>query len=494
MAVPPDDSTATQLPAQTSGPGAEVDPPPGASLVDRDLVLQDLSRYLADAWASFDEPRPAEPEADKALLARLDEPLPDKPDDPQQTLADAVSILEASVSPARPLYLAYVGSTGLETGVLASALATAYDANLAVAAGAADLLDQQALRWVAEFLGYPVVEGHFTSGGQVSNLTAILAAREVALPGSREHGMTGQRAAVYCSDEAHQSVARAVEAAGLGSQGVRRIPTDGRRRMRPDALAEAIAADRAAGITPVAVVATAGTTLTGAVDPLDEIADVCEREDLWLHVDGAYGLPAAASSSAGHLFAGLARADSATVDAHKWFGMQKSCSAILVRRPGALHAAFGHEERYMLHEEDTAIPVDSTFEYSRPFRSLLFWLSMRVYGAEQFRTWIDGTLANAALLADTIRANAEFELLHDPMLSTICFRHTPAGLDADALDEHNGRLAREMQRDGRIFLAPASIDGHTCLRVCFVNFRTTPDAVPVVLEVAAELGNALVDG
>ncbi|MEI2641779.1 MAG: aminotransferase class V-fold PLP-dependent enzyme [Candidatus Nanopelagicales bacterium] len=463
---------------------------PGLS--DRASILDDLTTYLTAAWTSFDAPRPTEPEPDAGLLVRLDAALPDDPSDAQAALSDAVQILDASFSPSRPLYLAYIGSSGLETGVLASALLAAYDANLAAAAGAADVLDQQAVRWIAQFVGFPYVEGHFTSGGQTSNLTALLAAREAAMPGSREQGMADRRGTVYCSDEAHQSVVRAVEVSGLGRAAVRRIPIDDQRRMRVDLLETQLREDRAQGLTPVAVVATGGTTLTGAVDPISEIADVCEREGVWLHIDGAYGLPAAASSSAGHWFAGLERADSATIDAHKWLGMQKACSVVLVRRPGALQATFGHHERYMLNEGDSANAVDSTLEYSRPFRSLRFWLSMRVHGAEQFRTWIDATLANAARFAAAIRTHPHFQLMHDPMLSTVCFRHVPPGVPDDELDAHNLRLARVMQLDGRVFLAPAILDGATCLRTCFVNFRTTPEAVDTVLPVVASLGDALV--
>ena len=146
----------------------------------------------------------------------------------------------------------------------------------------------------------------------------------------------------------------------------------------------------------------------------------------------------------------------------------------------------------MLHEGDVANPVDRTLEYSRPFRSLRLWMAFRVYGAAQYRAWIEGTLANARLLTDTLRDSPEFELLHDPMLSTVCFRHTPPG--TDDLEEHNVKLAREMQRDGRVFLAPASVDGHACLRVCFVNFRTTAEAVAYMLEVVEEIGQRLIEG
>lgn len=460
---------------------------PTQGLPERAEILGDLIRYLARAWASFDRPRPAEPVPEEALLQRLAAPLPQGPGDVHDALDDAAGILDASISPARPLYLAYVGSTGLETGVLASALLAAYDANLATAAGAADLLDQQAVRWIAELVGYPAAEGHFTSGGQTSNFTAILAAREQALPGVREDGVAGRAAAVYCSEEAHHSVLRAVEAAGLGRRSLRRIATDDARRMRADLLAEAIAADRAEGRIPVAVVATAGTTLTGAVDPIDDIGDVCAEHGVWLHVDGAYGLPAAATQRAGHLFAGLERADSVTIDAHKWLGLQKSCSVLLTRRSGALVAAFGHDERYMLHDQDRANPVDQTFEYSRPFRSLRLWLAMRVHGADAYRAWLDGTLANAERFATAVRQHPGFELLHEPMLSTVCFRHRPGSLDAARWDRRNADLAAAVQADGRVYLAPAVVDGATCLRVCFVNFRTTPHDVDQVLMIIDEV-------
>jgi len=227
------------------------------ALADREGVLADLSRVIADAWASFDTPRSSEPELDPALAARFDAALPEEADSTDAALADAARVLDASVSPSRPLFLAYIGSSGLEVGVLASALAATYDANLATSAGGADLVEEQALRWVADFIGFPLAEGAFTSGGMTSNLTALLAARERALPGARTDGVGSRAAAVYCSDEAHHSVVRAVETCGLGSAAIRRIPIDARRRMRPDALADALARDVAAGVVPVAVVATA---------------------------------------------------------------------------------------------------------------------------------------------------------------------------------------------------------------------------------------------
>ena len=230
--------------------------------------------------------------------------------------------------------------------------------------------------------------------------------------------------------------------------------------MQLDSLAAAIADDIADGVVPLAVVATAGTTLTGTVDPIAAIADICSQRGVWLHVDGAYGVPAAATSGAGELFAGLDRADSLTVDAHKWLGVPKSCSAVLFRDRGSLVTAFGHHERYMLHEGDVSNPVDRTFEYSRPLNSLRLWMAFRIHGAAQYRDWIEGTLGHARALTEMIDASPAFELLHAPMLSTVCFRHLPAGVTD--LDAHNARLARAMQTDGRVFLAAAVLDGMTC--------------------------------
>jgi aromatic-L-amino-acid decarboxylase len=461
------------------------------ALADREAVLEALTRLIAEAWESFESPRPEEPALRDDVRARLSEGLPADPSDPREVLADAAEVLDESVSPARPLYLAYIGSTGLEVGVLAAALAATYDVNLAVTARAADLLESQAVRWVSEFVGYPCAEGAFTSGGMISNLTAILIAREEALPGCRERGFDGRRGAMYCSHEAHHSVIRAAEAAGLGSDWVRSIAIDERRRMIPSELDAALARDRSEGVTPVAVVANGGTTLTGAVDPMDELAAVCERHGVWMHVDGAYGLPAAATETAGALFTGLGRADSVTLDAHKWMGIQKSCSVVLVRDAGHMERAFGHEGAYMRRDSVVRNAVESTLEYSRPLRSLKLWLSFRTYGAEQFRAWIEVTIARARQLADEVKARPRFELAVEPMLSTVCFRHVPEGMDAAELDHHNTELASAAQEDGRVYIASAVVDDSIWLRTCFVNFRTRADDVTRALDAIGELGERL---
>ena len=465
--------------------------PPGGLRLDapRAEVLVHAARLVEEAWGSFDRARPDQPPIDRELRALLSGGLPETATPAARGLEEAARILDESLSPTRPRYFAFVGSSGLEIGVLADALAACYDVNLATEAAAANLVEAQALRWLGELVGYLAGSGAFTSGGMVSNLTALAAARERALPGTRASGLHEHRTALYTSADAHHSVSRAAEVLGIGSAGLRLVPVDERRRIRVDDVAAAIELDRGVGIVPVAVVATAGTTLTGAVDPIGPLADLCASHGIWLHVDGAYGLPAAAAPSTAHLFRHLERADSVAIDAHKWLYLPKACSAVLVRDPATLAAAFAHDAAYIPHEDDELNPVDWTLEYSRPFRALKLWLALRVHGAAAFREAIERNLAQARLLADEVRRHADLELLLEPELTVVPFRHRPQGV-AD-LNSHNLGLAQALRRGGRVFVSAAVVDGVAWLRPCIVNYRTRDEDVLALVAVAREVGNAL---
>jgi aromatic-L-amino-acid decarboxylase len=462
-------------------------PPSEASLPlqDRHGVLDHAAALILQAWQSFDRARTTQPPVEERHRELLSRPLPTAPSDPRAAHDAAADVLDVSLTQARPRFFAYVASSGLEIGVLGDALMASHDVNAAVPAGGADLLDAQVLRWVDEFVGFGGArDGVMASGGAISNLTALAAARERALPGFRRTGGHGMRAALYTSAEAHYSVQRAAEVLGLGADNVRRIPVDGLRRMDPATCAAAIDADKQDGTVPVAVVATGGTTLTGAVDDLAALAEVCAPRGVWLHVDGAYGLPAAATPSAGHRFAGLDRADSATVDAHKWLYVPKACSVLLVRHPDILATTFSHHESYMPHDDEQMHPVDRTLEYSRPLRALKLWLAFTVHGADAIRGAIERNLQQAGLLAELIEAAPELELLVRPQLSAVCFR-VPPPPGADPL-RHNAELLRDVNADGRILLAGADVDGIPCLRACIVNHRTTDDDVRAIVAVVRE--------
>ena len=456
----------------------------------REEALERAAAIVADAWRSFDHPRAGQPAVDDRLRELLRSALPAGGSSAIGALEDAARILDTSLAQPRPRFFAFVGSSGLEIGVLGDLLASCFDVNLALWAGAASEVEEQAVRWVSEFIGFPATAGAFTSGGTISNVTALAAAREHALPGTRRCGMFGEAGALYCSREAHYSVVRAAELLGIGSDRVRGLPQDGRRRLAPEEVAAAIDRDRAAGIAPIAVVATAGTTLTGAVDPLDALADVCRERGVWLHVDGAYGVAAASTPTAGHLFAGLERADSVTLDAHKWLFLPKACGVVLVRRREDLHGALAHEEDYVPHDRPDHHMVDITLEYSRPFRALKLWLAFRAHGADAIRDAIERNLRQARLLHDELAACDDVELLcGEPSLSVVPFRHVPSG--ATDLDGHNLRVVAALQETGDVWVAPARVDGTVCLRPCIVNFRTTDDDVRALVELAREASRAL---
>ncbi len=442
--------------------------------LERERALDHARDLVAAAWEEFDTARDIEPPISPELLATLDLPLPESGIDVVEALDEAAEALDQSLAQSRPRYLAYIGSSGLEIGALADLLAHSYDPNLALHAGAATLIEAQALRWTAEFVGFPLAGGSFTSGGTVSNVTALAAARERAVPGSRRRG-TPQGSVVYCSSDAHYSNVRAAELLGIGSDNVRDVPIDEHRRMRPDALDQMIRADLAKGRTPIAVVATAGTTLTGAIDPLDAIADVCAEHGIWMHVDGAYGLPAA--SVMPERFAGLERADSVTVDAHKWMFVPKACGIVMVRDESTLAAAFGHETSYI---PGTRNAVDVTLEYSRPLRALKLWLAFRVHGAEKFRETIQRNIDYAHLL-HTLAAKRGWEVGPVPDLSITLMRKP--GID-------NAELVQRLQADGRVYISHATVDGETWLRPCFTNVRTTASDVQVLMDVADEVSSS----
>ncbi len=445
------------------------------SNADRTRALDHARDLVASAWADFDTARDSQPPVAPELLATLALPLPEDGIGVVAALDEAAAALDQSIAQARPRYLAYIGSSGLEIGAIADLLAHSHDPNLAIDAGAATLIEVQALKWVAEFVGFPATGGSFTSGGTVSNVTALAAAREHAVPGSRRSG-TPSTAVAYCSSDAHYSIVRAIELLGIGSDNLRAVPIDAHRRMDPVALDRMVRADLAAGLTPIAVVATGGTTLTGAVDPLDAIADVCAEHKIWMHVDGAYGLPAAAVLP--ERFRGLDRADSVSVDAHKWMFVPKACGIVMVRNEAALAAAFGHATSYIPEAEEQGLnAVDVTLEYSRPLRALKLWLAFRVYGAEWFRESIRRSIDHAKAL-HAMAAARGWEVGPDPDLSIVLMRKN--GVD-------NAELVQRLQSDGRVYISHADVDGETWLRPCFTNVRTTPDDVRALMDVADEV-------
>ena len=459
---------------------------------ERDGVLEETFQTVNEMWQGQDKAREGEPEFTEATVQLLQETLPEQGMKATDALGLAAEVLDQSIAQSRPRFLAYIGSSGLEIGAVADFLAASYDINVALNSKASTMLEVQTSKWLGDFIGFPNSRGLFTSGGTVSNITGLAVARQKAVPDSRENG-NSIPLAVYCSSEAHYSNRRAVELLGLGNKAIRSIPIDAERRMIPADLEKSIKEDIAQGVKPMAIIASAGTTLTGAVDPLREIARIAKEYNVWLHVDGAYGAPAAGAPSARPLFDGLELADSVTIDAHKWLFVPKACSIVLVRDYAALAETFGHNEAYMPHNTEEPNPVDVTLEYSRPLHALKLWLGFKTHGAAQFREALEHDLELAQITYDRASVNPHYRVMpHRPQLSVVPLQYIPEGMtDPDQISEHNAKLCKAIVEDGRVYLSPAIIDGHSWLRPCYTNFRTEVSDVDVLFEVIEELSHKI---
>ena len=461
-----------------------------------DLTADELDALFAGATALaeqeiaaarsgpvFDHP-PSAAEVDRVIGA--DRPLPVDGESLEELLGACAAVLAAGRR-TTPAFFGYVQSPPAPVAVAADLLASAADQNVTSwrSGPAATAVEHQTLRWIGEFVGFdPAATGMLVSGGSAANLSALLVAlRAVAGPDEDRRAMR-----VYASAETHFSVGKAARALGVG---MNVVAVDGERRLDTEALRMAIASDRAAGLLPICVVANAGTTSTGAVDPLDAVAGVAAGAGLWLHVDGAYGAPAAADPASRHLFAGLDRADSLCIDAHKWLYAPVDCSALLLHDPGATATTFGagaddYVRILATQPAETFAFWDHGLELSRRFRALKLWATLRFHGAQRLAAAIGEDIRLAAQLADLVAAAEDFELLAGG-LSICCFRHTPRQLEEHALEDHNERILQALQQDGRVYLSNATIDGRFALRACITNFRTTPADVQRVLAVVREL-------
>ena len=416
---------------------------------------------------------------------------------------------ERSMYPSHPGFMAYIIGSGTVPAAPAELLAAALDQNLGGwrLSPAATEIELHLLRWFAESFGLPSGSGGLmTSGGAMAAFVALKAARDARSGwNSRELGVAaGPPLAIYASAEAHVVNERAADMLGLGKRTVRQIPVDEKFRMRIDALREAIEGDVAAGVRPIAVVATAGTVATGAIDPLVEIAEVCAEHELWLHVDAAYGGIAALVSSLRPAFAGIERADSIAFDPHKWLYIPPAAGAVVLRDFGRLHDAFEVHASYVHDDKGRtgrgADLMEHGPQFSRGFPALKVWVSLLAYGWSAYERRIEHDIELARYLHARVVERPEFEpMASEPTLSIACFRYVPPELGGVAgeaeregyLDRLNERLMTEIQLDGRVFPSNAVLNGRFVLRACIVNFRTEAAEMDLLLDVAADLGARL---
>ncbi|HLH05726.1 MAG TPA: aminotransferase class V-fold PLP-dependent enzyme [Terriglobales bacterium] len=380
--------------------------------------------------------------------------------------------------PNSPRFYGYVFGSGLPIGALGDFAASIVNPNVTAwrSSPSAVTIERTVVRWLAEAVGCRGFSGSLTGGGSSANLMALCMAREEKSPANE---LGSQGGIVYCSPEAHMSIAKAVRLLGLGQVAVHTIPTDARFRMRTDLLRQTILKDLREGHKPIAVVATAGTVATGSIDPIQEIASICRQHSLWLHVDGAYG--ALAAIAIPQKFTGLELADSVSLDPHKWLYQPAGCGCMLYRDPAAAQRAFAYSEDYVRTLSTDPIEgfafFEESIELSRPFRALKVWLSLRYFGLRAFRESIAEDLRLAQLLAAEIESQAELELLAPVELSAVCFRCNDEGRDADELNR--AVLKRVIQR-GKVYISNATIRGVFALRACLVNHRSTEQDVRAI--------------
>jgi len=389
--------------------------------------------------------------------------------------------------PACPRFFGYVFGSGEPIAALGQFASAVLHQNATAwrSGPSANAIERTVVRWLASAIGCEGFSGSLTLGGSSANLMGLCMAREAKAP-ANQAGVRG--GVVYCSAEAHMSNTKAAALLGLGHDSVRLIPVDDAFRMRTDILRETIQRDLNSSLKPVAVVASAGTTATGSIDPIREIAGICREYGLWLHIDGAFG--ALASLAIPQAFDGINLADSISLDPHKWLYQPTGCGCLLYRDPTDARRAFSHSGDYARSLTNDPIEgfayFEESLELSRPFRALSLWLSLRFFGLRAFQQSISDDLHLAQVLAQFIDAEPKLERLAPVALSAVCFHYTDSCSD---LDDLNRRILERVIRRGRVYISNATIHGHFALRACIVNHRTTEaDVHAVVTEVLAAAG------
>lgn len=413
--------------------------------------------------------------------------LPARPPEHAESLERILADFEQRILPGithwnHPAFFAYFSISSSIPGILAELLIAALDVNgmLWKTSPAATELEELTMDWLRQLLG--LGDGWFgliNDTASISTMLALAAARE-AKPELeiRARGMAGRSdllaLRVYCSVHAHSSVDKGALALGLGLDHVVKIPCDDRFRMRSDALAAAIAADRAAGHLPLACVASVGTTSTSSIDPVPEIAAICRREEIWLHVDGSYGGVAAVSPRYRHVLDGVDGADSLVVNPHKWLFTPIDCSAFYTRRPEVLKRAFSLVPEFLVtrEQDDVVNLMNYGVQLGRRFRALKLWMVIRAFGARGLAARLEDHCTLARSFAVWVEAEAEWEVVAPVPLSLVCFRFAPAGTSEGERERLNAAILDRVNASGEAYLSHTKLDGRYVLRLAIGNIRT----------------------
>ncbi|KQX74616.1 pyridoxal-dependent decarboxylase [Aeromicrobium sp. Root472D3] len=429
----------------------------------------------------------------RAVSAKVDDVDLDRPLDDMAAVLDEVRsvYLDDAVWFHEPRYLAHLNCPVVVPALVAEVLVSSVNSSLDTwdQSGGGTQIERRLVRWTSDRIGLgPDADGVFTSGGTQSNLQALLVARGQAyLAGD------ASRLRVFASRDSHFSVQKSADVLGLGPDAVVTIPTDRRRRMDAVALDRAVWDARAAGLVPMAVVATAGTTDYGSIDPLVDVADVCAQHGVWMHVDAAYGGGLLVSTRRRHLLDGIERADSVTVDFHKTFFQPVSSSAVLFRHGDSLRHVTYHAD--YLNPRSSAQPnqVDKSLQTTRRFDALKLWMTLRAMGADAIGDYVDAVVDLAAAGHGLMLDDPDLEVVTAPTLSTLVFRFRPPGMSDDDADRVNPAIRRAIAGSGSAVVAGTRSDGRAWLKLTMLNPETTPDDLRAVLALVTDIGHELLD-
>ncbi len=448
----------------------------------RRLVEAAMERIAEHVDSLPDQPA-SHTEGGARLARSLAEPLPDR-GTPFPKLLDLLfdRAIPRSINTASPGYLAYVPGGGLLHAAVADLIADSVNRYVGLFGAAPGLarIEANVLDWFREMVGYPAEAGGIlTSGGSLSALTAMITARRERLP---ENFLSG---VLYLSDQAHHSLEKAALLAGFPRANLRKIPSDDRFRIRLDALEKAVEEDRVSGLTPFLVVGSAGTTNTGAVDPLEELADVARRHGLWLHVDAAYGGFFVLTDEGRTTLRGIEMADSVVLDPHKSLFLPYGTGALLVRDAGALKRTHSLAAEYLPQSHEDPEWVDFyeiSPELTRPFRGLRVWLPLKMHGIGPFREALEEKLVLARWASEELKKVEGIEVVAEPQLSTLAFRLNPGGLAEEDLNRLNHRLMKRINARKRVLLTGTRLGERFVIRICVLSFRTHQDRMEACLE------------
>jgi aromatic-L-amino-acid decarboxylase len=461
-------------------------------------VIDWIADYLEkpDRWPVLPGVRPGE----------VRDSLPQSPPLRGEQMDTILEDFQRSIVPAithwnHPAFMAYFANSSTGAGVLGEALTAALNVNAMLwrTSPAATELELLTLDWLRQMLGLPAeFFGTIADTASSNTLYALAAARELHPElRIREQGMAARedlpRVLIYCSEEAHSSVDKAVMTLGFGQIALRKIRTDDRLRMDANVLAETVESDRKSGAVPLAVVATVGTTSTTAIDPVPVIAGICEREKMWLHVDASYGGTAAILPEMRYVLDGCDHADSLVVNPHKWLFTPMDCSVLYTRRPDLLKRAFQHIPDYLVVSDgkDAVNLMDYGVALGRRFRALKLWFVIRHFGVEGLRSLIREHIRIARQLSEWIDADRELERMADVDFSTVIFRHCPPGLADEKLDEHNVRILEAVNGTREVYLSHTRVRGRYSLRIAIGNIHTTEAHVRRAFDLVKEAGRTV---